>query len=350
MKHLSLSTTPTEAQWNSVIRSASNPHFNQTWEWGEFYGMMPGIHPIRLLAMEGEKPIAMLQAFEWKKGPLSLGITSGGAGEGGGPVFVKTIDRDTEIRCYQSLIATLFRIFKEKKSLRFLLYTFPGDELPAPDISAKTGIKSTPILRLQESEELFLQSLGHEGRWEQTIGIKRGLKIMEGGRHDLQEYCEIQHAVALAKKLNTKHMNTLREWEKLWDICSKKPGTIRFYIGKKDEKMVGALIVLYYGDTFFLRGAVSNPEGKKLLVNNALYGRAIIDGIRDGYVFCNMTGGTRDTHDPIYGITAFKLSFRSELVDFRRYSAIGNRYINYAVEKIRRLFGYNLWFPLPIYP
>lgn len=342
--------TPTEEQWNAVMHHCKNVHFNQTWEWGEMYGTLPGITPIRLMIFHNDKPVGLLQAFEWKKGPLSLGITSGGSGEGGGPVFVKTIDHHMEIRCYQALIAKLFQMFKEKKSLRFLLYTFPGDQLQKANIPAKTGIKSTPILRLPKSEDLFLQSLGHEGRWEQTIGIKRGLKVMEGGKKDLREYCEVQKTVALAKKLNTKHMNTLREWERLWDICSKNPGGIRFYIGRKDEKMVGALIVLYYGDTFFLRGAVSNLEGKKLLVNNALYGRAIIDGIRNGYMFCNMTGGTRDTQDPIYGITAFKLSFRAELTDFRRYSATGNRYINFVLEKIFRMFGRTLWFPLPIYP
>lgn len=341
---------PTEKDWHNILMDARNAHCNQSWEWGEMYRSLPGMSPIRLLALHNGKPVALLQAFEWKRGPFSLGITSGGSGEGGGPVFRRNIGNDSERACYEALLTKLFLLFKEKHSLRLVIYTFPGDTFPPPNLPLKTATKCTPILRLPESEERFLHSLGHEGRREQIVGIKRGLQLMEGDKNDLKEYYELQKELARTKALNMKHMNTIDKWEKFWDIFSKTDGGIRFYIGRYQGKMVGALITTTWGDTCFPHGAVCNRQGKKLLVNNALHGKVITDAIRDGYSFYNMMGGTRNTSDPRYGITAFKLSFRAEMVDFRRYSATGNRYINFALEKIFRLFGRTLWFPIPIYP
>src|SRR3989344_2833616 len=204
---MDLISNPTQEQWNAVLHSADNPHFNQTWEWGAFYEMSPGIHPIRLLALQDKNPIALLQAFEWKWGPLSLGIVSGGSGEGGGPIFISGLKKEIAAECYRTLITRLFSLFQEKRSLRFLLYTIPGDQYPVPDIPAKVSEKCTPILRLPENEEAFLKSLGDEGRRELKVGTRRGLILSRGTREDLREYTELQNAVVKAKGLPKKHVN-----------------------------------------------------------------------------------------------------------------------------------------------
>ncbi len=342
MNNLEITTEPTREEWEAV-----HVHeFNQTWEWGEVMSSIKGVTPIRLLAKIDGKPVGVLQGFEWKLGPISMAITSGESGGGGGPVVSNGLNAEVRLAVAKKLIEEMLRI----RSLRTIIYasTDFGKSLSPIDKSA-IATKWTPIVELLSDENKMLsERVEQKTRNQINKSFKNGIEVIEGTRDDLETYRSIQSELVKKKHLSSQHLNSLSSLQKAWDTLA--PGKIKLFLAKLEEETVGGALIFYSGKEVYYKSGVLTDEGRNLYAGNALQWKIIQDAIKNGYKFYNMSGGTKDESDPLYGITKFKLSFGGELKPFRRYSASGNRALRFIVYRIRRLMGKNEWFPLVIYP
>ncbi|MDP7477558.1 MAG: peptidoglycan bridge formation glycyltransferase FemA/FemB family protein [Candidatus Peribacteraceae bacterium] len=342
MTTLNITDNPDRHEWDEVISLVTTPNVNQTWEWGEAMSTIKGVRPIRLIAKQDGKPVGVLQAFEWKIGPISMGIGSGESGEGGGPV-VPDGRIDIVVALLESLIA--------KRTLKTTVYTSAefGEDLS--DISsAKMATKHTPVISLlTNSEQMLNERVEQKTRNQISKSEKNDVHVREGSRDDLTAYRSIQGKLTKKKYLSAKHLNTLRSLEHVWDSLSGSQ-KIKLWLAEKDGEILGGALIFYTGNGLLYRSGVLTEEGRTLYAGNALQWKIICDAIERGYKCYNMCGGTVDENDPMYGITKFKLSFGGEMKSFKRYSSHGNRILRFLVYRLRALFGKNEWFPLLIYP
>ncbi|MCA9370459.1 MAG: peptidoglycan bridge formation glycyltransferase FemA/FemB family protein [Candidatus Peregrinibacteria bacterium] len=333
-------------QWSAICNSIPLLPVNQTWEWGEAMRTFSGVQPIRLLAMRDGQPVGILQAFEWKIGPISLAITSGESGDGGGPVVLGD-DKSIALKLIEALYAESFK----RRTLRTTIYGSPVFGEAMTDVEGFTmATKWTPIVELLSSvDDMLAQRIEQKARNQISKSEKNGVTVFEGTRNDLAAYRLIQASLVSKKHLNATHLNTLESLEHLWDALAPSK-MIKLWLAKKGEGIVGGALILYSGKQLLYRSGVLTLEGRDLYAGNAIQWAIIRDAIENGYTSYNMCGGTVDESDPLFGITKFKLSFGGEMKPFRRYSASGNRVLKFLVYRLRRIFGKNEWFPLLIYP
>ena len=351
MDNLQIISGPSKEEWDEVMRECMTAHINQSWEWGEIYGQKKGIIPIRLIAKQNGKPVGILQAFEWKIGPVSMGVISGDSGGGGGPVVLESLNADFRLAIAKTLLEELVKEYKKRHSLKLIIYSSAdfGESLPAV-AGTKTAIKHTPVVSLAADEITMLnERIEQKTRNQITKRINNGVKVSEGSRDDLEEYREIQKGLVIKKYLSARHLNSISSLQNVWDNLFPK-GMIRLYLAKKDEKLLGGAIIMYSQKGLLYKSGVLTEEGRNLYAGNALQWEIIRSAIAEGYRIYNMSGGVKDESDSMHGITKFKLSFGGELKPFIRYSASGNRTLKFIIYRLLRLFGRNEWFPLVIYP
>ena len=342
---------PQRAQWDAVFASVVVPAVNQTWEWGEAMRTIKGVQPIRLLATCDGKPSGVLQAFEWKIGPLSMAISSGESGDGGGPVVSGDVPAGKRKDIAVKLLEVLADEAKKRSTLKFTVYGSPefGANLPAIG-KLNIATKCTPVIELlSDPEQMLNEKVDQKARNQITKSEKNGVTVREGSRDELAAYRSIQHGLTEKKRLERTHLNSLSSLQHLWDALASK-GMIKLWLAEKDGRVIGGALILYAGKGLLYRSGVLTEEGRDCYAGNALQWQIIADAIRRGYRTYNMCGGTTNESDSLYGITKFKMSFGGEMREFRRYSAGGNRILRFLAYRLRRMFGRNEWFPLLIYP
>ncbi len=175
----------------------------------------------------------------------------------------------------------------------------------------------TLILDLEKSEEKLLAEMKQKTRYNIRLAEKKGVQIeeSENPEKDINIFYEISKKTAERDKIS---IHPFKYYQKMvTEINNEK---IKLYLAKYDEKVIGAIVVSFFGGVAtYLHGASSNIH-RNVMANYVLQWEAIKYAKKLGCEKYDFGGLKIDESDKNLwkGITRFKISFapKEKIVDF----------------------------------
>lgn len=181
--------------------------------------------------------------------------------------------------------------------------------------------RDTLVLDLHKSEEELLKEMKQKGRYNIKIAQKAGLVIRKNYISDgsqcrlvLDSFYNILKETGLRDGF---HLHAKSFYENFMKILDKNA---LLYSAHLDNKMLGGILVTYFGDkTTYYFGASSN-ECRNLMAPYLLQWTAILDAKMAGmksYDFLGIAPEKSPDH-PLAGVSEFKLKFGGKRVQYEK--------------------------------
>ncbi len=266
--------------WEKVLSTYAQGNLEQTIEYGEMKKIAyPGTETIRLLALENEHPVGLLQGYYKKRHGYGRWLTVGGLYGNGPLTTLKGKEGSTVAR---KLLETLERKASEGRIVEAYV-TWP-ELWGALDIFSELGYEA-----VDEYNVYVVDLAGSNGDlWTRIASNKRknirraqskGVAVKEGtNEKDFQSFLEMLKASASRANFDP----TLSEVEGLWNIFSPK-GSARIFLAEIQNREVAGIFVLTQGGTVYARAAGSYEWAWNARPYDLLHWEAMNWGLEKGF-------------------------------------------------------------------
>jgi len=319
-------------QWDNFVSSIPGGYHEQTIPWAKVYEFS-GWQSKRIILEKDGEIVAGAQVLIQHSNLLgTIGYISYG------PCIA-----DQSSTLAGELLTGLKRFAKEEK-ISYLIINPPyyGDYLipllqeegfrPAIDkLPPKGLITSTLLIDLSKPIDVLLGEMHAKTRYNIRHAIRKGIKITEGTREDIDTFFQLMLATCKRRKSSPTHPDKIF-FDLLWDAFYDK-GWIRLHFAEYNNEKVCALLSFSFGDIFRIWKFGWSGQYEKLHPSNALYWTLIEIAKNDGFKYfdlvsvdTNITSAlernqeitTQLQHTYFYGPTMFKLGFGGKVMHLPR--------------------------------
>lgn len=178
----------------------------------------------------------------------------------------------------------------------------------------------TVFLNLDQSEDEILKKMQPKTRYNLRLAEKHGVIVEE--RNDevaLAEFIRLQKETAERQGFFIHPDNYYRT---CFQALSPKGlahlliATQPTAVSRESPATLAAWFLFRYGETLYYPYGASDHRYRNLMASNLMMWSAIKLGRKMGLKIFDLWGATKDTADPWYGFTRFKLGFGGVLLDF----------------------------------
>lgn len=317
-------------EWNAIMVQEKNAPFLQTYQWGTFQEKR-GFEVERFESSDGRA-----QAFCY---PLFCGRSYWYIpyypllNEGGYHDFFQ-------------------RLTESKKKSVFIRYE-PLRNRAQGHLSEELTPATTLILTISNGADALLSGMHPKTRYNIGISAKRGVEIgiARPEHSDYSLICE--DAIRLFRATGERQsfrVQTHAYFTTLFSSFSHEAQEstqpwIRLYYAKYHDTLLGAILVMYFGDTATYLYGGSAAAHREMMAPHALQWTAIQDALRNTYCYYDFWGiaPNDDPRHPWAGITRFKKGFGGDVVTRPGTFDSSIRRADYvlygALRKARRILG-----------
>lgn len=249
--------------------------------------------------------------------------------------------------------AGFFRDLSGQKGKSVFIRYEPLESLPDAQKSEELTPSTTLILSLVGGKEALLSEMHSKTRYNSTLGAKKGVEIAAISPVDTEYSNVCESVIRLFRTTGERHAFRVQTPEYFRMLLSSFPHEgsaphrpwIRLYYAKYRDTLLGAILVMYFGDTATYLYGGSSPLHREVMAPHALQLAAIQDALQSGYRYYDFWGIAPhdDPRHPWAGITRFKKGFGGEVytrpgtfdyvINRTEYAIYG------ALRKIRRMIG-----------
>ena len=171
------------------------------------------------------------------------------------------------------------------------------------------------MLDLKKSEEELLADMKQKTRYNIRLAGKKGvqIRVSENPEKDVEMFYELSTETAERDGIGIHPLEYYREM-----VAGINSEHIKLYLAEHDGKVIGAIIVTFFGGVVtYLHGASSNAY-RNVMANYLIQWVAIQDAKNQGYEKYDFGGINIKEDNSWQGITRFKLGFcpEGQIIDF----------------------------------
>ena len=292
-----------KSTWEEFNLSGTNPTFLQSWAWGEFQKKL-GRDIYRLGVFDGKNLVGISLLIEERAKVGAFLYCPGG------PVFsdwkkeylLSWID-SVEVKAVESNLGFL-RVEPRKIEKTTISSLKTVGFLEATD----TQPQCTAFIDLTRGEEELRHDLSASTRYNINAAERKGVKVREGKRSEINVFLRFLEETADRKKLtlpkeanyHAKQFATLNG-----------EGIMKLFVAERVDQSLAASLVVLYADTAYYLHAANSSEQPKLRASYPLVWQTILESKKAGLKKFDFWG-IAPTNDPNHswaGVTSFKLSF-----------------------------------------
>jgi len=306
---------PSYEAWNKVLERATFGNYQQTFEFGEVMKRaIPRTRVVRLMAMENDKPVGVLQGFYRKRltfgGELRVGGVSGGA-----PLTCVQNEMEKELVVLK-LLEEMERHAVRNRVLKGRVYWTAKWGLS--HVFHKLGYRIAGevdafIVDLRKPVEELWMSIDHNFRRKVRQAMKAGVEVVEAeNQEDLLTFYEMVKAAGKRQGFNPQPFS---EYKAIWDIFRSK-GQAKFFLAKWKGKYVAGVEVIAHLKTLQATSAGSLKEGWKARPNDYLHWKIMEWASQEGFHFYNLGGALSPN------LARWKKQFRARTEKIYKYEKV----------------------------
>lgn len=190
--------------------------------------------------------------------------------------------------------------YKTKKSINNI------DQVIQPKYVYRLDLKN-------KTEEDLLMSFESKTRYNVRLAIKRGVKIKEGTKKDLETFYKILVETGIRDNF---FVRSITYFEKIYDCLS--PEHVKILNAEYNGEVIASTMAIIYGDKIWYLYGGSLNKYRNLMPNYLLQFEMMKIGLENECSTYDFRGvsGYKDKTDPQYGVYRFKKGFNGELVEF----------------------------------
>ena len=295
-----------KATWEKFNLSSTNPTFLQSWAWGEFQKKL-GRDIYRLGVFDGKNLVGISLLIEERAKVGAFLYCPGG------PVFsdwkkeyLLSWTDSVKAKAAESDLGFL-RVEPRKIEKTTISSLKTVGFLEATD----TQPQCTALIDLTRSEEELRHDLSASTRYNINAGERKGIKVREGKRSEINVFLKFLEETAARKKLilpkeanyHAKQFATLNG-----------EGIMKLFVAERVSQPLVVSLVVFYADTAYYLHAANSSEQPKLRASYSLVWQTILESKKACLKKFDFWG-IAPTDDPNHswaGVTSFKLSFGSK--------------------------------------
>lgn len=261
-----------------------------------------------------------------------------------GPLFISD-----KINYWHFFLKFFIKKGQEKKVVFVRISPALAEDNKISTVFKKNEFKNAPIHMSAESswildltnksEDQILSEMRKTTRYEIRQAQKRGYEVVKStDLKDLKIFLKLYHqTVTRTNFIPFSDKYITEEF-----LAFSKNNQVMLFLEKHNNKIVAALMIIFYGKGAFYHQGATNPSGKETVSYLAQW-EAIKEAKKRGCTFYNFWGiaPIDDPKHPWYGLSLFKKGFGGKRVNFvhaQDYSIKFWRYLPiYVLETIRRL-------------
>lgn len=322
-----MSITPSRKEWNAFVASRPHVQFLQSYEWGEFQKSIG-------------RNIEYVSRFH--EGALSAVALIIRTPLGGGYSYLYCPRGPIGLDCTQVMdaVATIPAAYPNNKRILFARIELPQEcEESLRKSPTKKAVSTQPevewIVDLKQSHEHLLLAMHPKTRYNIRLAQKKDIRVrvLETKQLDLED--SVKYFLSFLSQTAAKKSFRLHDEEYYKKLIhffvhptkgphnndsrlAKETTYAVLYEAKHEGKIVGTILVIYFGDTATYLHGGSSYKDRELMAPYALHEYAMRDAASRGYSYYNFGGITLDPSQdhPWAGITRFKKSFGGESLKY----------------------------------
>ncbi len=318
-------------QLNDFVGGEKRAQFLQSWQWGEFQREVSGaVWRVGVVDDAGR----LLASAKLVKKQLPMGKSYFYCGRG--PIIAANAKSETEdilnflfeeIKKIAEAEAVMFLRFEPAFSVRRLAENF--QIFKTIDVQPS----KTLVLDLTKSEDEILKQMRQKTRYNIRLAEKKGVKIIEAGESDFEEFWRILSTTGDRDEFNLHGRSYYKAMLKM------DSDFIKLSFARYGGKPLAASLSVFFGDTaVYIHGGSSN-ENREIMAPYALQWHNIMLAKKSGFQYYDFHGIDEKKWP---GVTRFKIGFGGEIAEYPGtfdlvYDA-GWYNIYKMVRKIRRTF------------
>ena len=289
--------------WEKFNLASTSPFFLQSWAWGEFQKSLGrNIHRLGIFSGKNLVGISLLIEERAKVGAFLYCS--------GGPVFsdwkkeylISWVEAVKTKATESNLGFLRIEPRKIEKTHTSILKTVGF--LPVTD----TQPQCTALIDLTKSEEELRHDLSASTRYNINAGERKGIKVREGKRSEINIFLKFLSETAKRKKLTLP--NEANYHAKQFATLNSE-GLMKLFVAESAKQPLAASLVVFYADTAYYLHAANSSEQPKLRASYPLVWQTILESKKESLNKFDFWG-IAPTDDPKHlwaGVTSFKLSF-----------------------------------------
>ncbi len=328
---------PSHDLWKMLLDTYAQGNLEQTIEYGEMKKMAyQGTETIRLLALENEHPVGLVQGHYKKKRGYGRFLTIGGVYGSGPLTILKGKERSTVVKM---LLEGLERKAAESRIVEAYV-TWP-QMWGSSDIFSELGYKIIDEYNIYavdlvgSSSDLWTRIASNKRK-----NIKRArsqnVRVKEGtSEKEFQSFLKMLKASASRASFDP----TLSEVIGLWNLFSPN-GLARVFLAEIQSHDVAGVFVLTQGETVYARAAGSYDWAWNARPNDLLHWEAMNWGLEKGFSKYHMglvPQPLPSEGSSIWGLWRWKREWNGKLEKMQRYCKIYSPLLK-KLTKIANLF------------
>lgn len=240
-----------------------------------------------------------------------------------GPLF--NINNSESIDALKLLLKEIATLSKKENAI-FLRVDPPliktkDNELIFKDLSFKVAHaeyqpEHTLVLDLKKSLDDLLKEMKPKGRYNIKVAKKHGVEIKKSNLEpkETNSFYQVLRKTARRDKFSVHSENF---YQQFLEILNKEKKA-DLYIATLNNKVIGGIIVTYYGETATYYFGASDIEYRSSMAPYLLQWQAITDAKKQGYKYYDFFGIAPENkpNHPWQGVTAFKKKFGGKEIDY----------------------------------
>lgn len=333
---ITITDEPSYESWNLVLDNLPYGNLEQTYEYGEAEKrVMPGKEAVRLLALENDRPVGLIQGLYEKKRGYGRELTVGGPC-GYSPVTTLGDEKEETLRhLLKSLedytiknriiegflywpqrwgFSSIFDDLNYHAEYSFNTYTVPLTKSKS-DLWARIHTNKRKNVKKAERAGITVEISESQEDWKSFVGLLKNTSSRAGFDPRLSEVEELR-----------------REF--------RRKGSAKMFIARSNGEPVAGNFVITHRDTAYSYAAASNDCAWAVRPNDLAHWKAMEWACEHGYSRYNM-GAFPDPQPsegtPLWGLWRWKREWRGELEKVSVYSKVYFPRLRMLMDTARRV-------------
>lgn len=309
--------------YNKFVKAQTRSQFLQSWEWGDFE--MEINHVAKRYGLYGDND-ELLSVFTLILRPLFLGWNY---------FYCPRAEFGRHLSDFGFVVEAIKKIAVLEKVLFLRYEPMGGFKISSDEFEIIKTIDVQPsktlILDLKKSEEELLKEMHQKTRYNIRLAEKKGVEIFPVGTDMIEaEFENFWELMRITKERDAFRIHEKKHYQKMLEI-----GFVKLYLAKKDEKILAAALVSFFGDTATYIHGASSDEDRNLMAPLLLQWEMIKAGKGRSCQYYDFYGIDEKKWP---GVTRFKKGFGGEELNFPgTFDLIFNNFVYKAYMYLRAL-------------
>lgn len=309
---------PMQREWESFLEKAVCSNLEQSFEYGEVMkSHNPHTRVVRLLALDGDCPVGLVQARYNRKFGFGDRLEVGGV-YGTGPLIA---DEHNEHILTQLIADLENRAIKNKVSEAFI-YRDGEDQVLKSLGYTLIQVFNVYKVALQKTAEDLWKNIAHNKRKNINKAQRKGVEVVEGISYDdLASFYEMLSISGKRAGFIPHPFSYFHSYLKIFGAHNRA----RVFLAVFDGQQVAGVFVVINGDTAYALGAGSHEEAWHVRPNDILHWKAMEWACNEGLSqyhmgFVNNPPPTHCSSD--WGLWRWKREWNGQLEKVFRYNKV----------------------------